>query len=152
MGDYWNPGEPVSASKLNRNSASTGSISYDGPGAFDRSGNNWSMVGHTAPDVQGLWVAVDSVKEYVFRLGSSNFRTIYKHSWTEVEFDPVYGLWRKTSRKGSCDCDPLMHYDPTQQIPLSPVENAAPFSSTPTYKTVYPVTRDPGTGQLFFFS
>lgn len=156
MSDRFNPGDFISADKLNRASAATAQISYSGPGQFTRSGSAWSIGEAQSDSVESFWVSCDEETSQTYTISQSSTvlesRTVYRYSWSEVRFDKTYGLWIKTGRRGDAGCDPLMNYDPTQKIPLTETPAATGFCSLPTVKTVYPVVREPNTGQLFFFS
>lgn len=150
MSDRWNPGEPLSAAKLNRNSASTNTAYSAGPGGFVKSG---STFGSAAPDTtaEGFWVAIEEGKGVPADIGSN--RIIYKHSWTMVTYDPARGAWRRcTGTGGNWAVDPVYNYDPTQKIPDTGPGTTIGTSPEKFVTTVYPVTRDPRTGILFFFS
>ena len=153
MSDFWSAGEPISAAKLNRSSAATARVNYNGSGTFERSGSQWSIGESVSPQPESFWVSAD--EEIVVQIpipGTSQFRSIYQYSWTECRYDPAHGFWTATGRSGTASYDPLVNYNPTQRIPLSGMAYLDPLSSTPVVETVYPVTRDPATGQLFFFS
>jgi hypothetical protein len=149
MRDDWKQGEPLSAAKLNRSSAATAFVDYNGSGSLMRSGKNWVIGEPQSASVESFWVSVDKEYETTFTNGGDS-RTIYKYDWTEVQFNRAYGVWTKTGRSGNADDDPLMSYDPTIQIPLSTVEPYV-FSAEKIVSGVLSVVRDPLTGQLFFF-
>ena len=157
MSAYWKPGERISSSKLNDSSAATSQIDYTGQGDFQRNGKNWSLSDVRASNIESFWVSVDSENAVNISIPgtsstSQQYRTIYKYDWTEVRYDPYLGLWTKTGRGGSFETDPLVNFDPTQKIPLTPVETNNVYTDLPVVKSVKPVVRDPQTGQLFFFS
>lgn len=150
MSDRWSPGESLSAAKLNRNSASTNSAISTGPGGFSKVGSSF---GSTSPDTapETFWVAIDEAKGVNADIGSN--RVIYRHSWTMVTYDPARGAWRRcTGIGGNWAVDPVYNYDPLQKIPETGPGNTIGSSPEKFVTTVYPVTRDPRTGILFFFS
>lgn len=150
MRDDWKQGEPLSAAKLNRSSAATAFVDYNGSGSLMRSGKNWVVGEPQSASVESFWVSVDKEYRKVFVIGAKT-RTIYLYDWTEVQFDTGFGVWTKTGRSGNAFDDPLMHYDPTTKISLSVAEDYA-FSVGKNIRGVKTVIREPLTGQLFFFS
>lgn len=157
MSDRWKSGEPISASKLNRNSASTGPAAFYGSNSFQKSGNAFGSVTNDLMP-ESFWVAIEDqpqmpTEQVVLDPAFASNRTVYKHSWTEVTFDPARGAWRRNhAHKGHAKVDPVYNVDPTQQIPATG-EGSTIGSSTEKFVTqVYPVTRDPHSGILFFFS
>jgi hypothetical protein len=165
MSDRWNKGEPLSAAKLNRHSASNAQTNYSGNGYMERSGNNWGIDSPSPSGVESFWVSVDREEAITYETQTStpytpgspsttttHSRTIYRYEWTEVRFDKTFGCWVKTGTTGHMGADPLVNYDPTQRIPLTEDPVTSPFSGMPIVKGIVPVMRDPQCGQLFFFS
>ena len=153
MSDRWKSGEPISASKLNRNSASTGPSAFYGSNSFQKSGNAFGSVSNDLMP-ESFWVAIeDEPEQVVLNQAFASNRTVYKHSWTEVTFDPVRGAWRRNpANKGSAKVDPVYNVDPTQQISVTGAGSTIGSSTEKFVTQVYPVTRDPHSGILFFFS
>jgi hypothetical protein len=152
MGDRFRAGEPLSASKMNRNSASTNTTGYYGPGSYIKSGSTFGSVQPDVSGVESFWVSIDEENAEQVDQSFASGRVIYKYSWTEVQFDQGAGSWRKSSsRSGHFSFDPVYNFDPTQRIPIT-AEGTLGNSSVKYVTTVYPVTRDPHTGVLFFFS
>lgn len=147
MSDHWKPGEPISASKLNRNSASTNSASSTGQAGFSRSGASFaSTQADTYPE--SYWVAITEAKDTGVDPNFATDRTIWRHSWVEVTFDPIRGAWRKNPSKGGYwAVDPVYDPDPTTKIEPSQ-EVTIGESKEKFYEDVYSVTRDPYSGWL----
>lgn len=151
MSDRWKSGEPISASKLNRNSASTNSSGFYGSNSFQKFGNSFGSLNDDVMP-ESFWVAIEDYKQITLDQTLASNRTVWKHIWTEVTYDPVRGAWRRNkARQGSWN-DPVYNVDPTQQIPLTGEGSTIGNSSEKFVTQVYPVTRDPQTGILFFFS
>lgn len=154
MGDYWKPGEGISASKLNRNSASTNAVNYSGGGSFSKNGSTFASA---VPDIgpECFVVAVDEVhrEEIDSKVGGTPTRYIYSHSWTAVTFDTLRGLWKRdNTRRGHFSVDPLYMVTPNEQ--LTPSGDGKQYGDSKEFflTSVYSVQRDPHTGILFFFS
>ena len=152
MSDRWKSGEPISASKLNRNSASTGPSAFYGSNSFQKSGNAFGSVSNDLMP-ESFWVAIENSEQVALDQAIASNRTVYRHSWTEVTFDPVRGAWRRNpAHKGSAKVDPVYNVDPTQQISVTGAGSTIGSSTEKFVTQVYPVTRDPHSGILFFFS
>ena len=102
---------------------------------------------------ESFWVAIENSEQVALDQAIASNRTVYRHSWTEVTFDPVRGAWRRNpAHKGSAKVDPVYNVDPTQQISVTGAGSTIGSSTEKFVTQVYPVTRDPHSGILFFFS
>lgn len=145
----WKPGQPISASKLNRHSAESAGRDMGGfPGSVSTIGNQTAF---NIRDLSqnGMWIRVFDGKQVDSEEGAQGPTQtgVWQYSWEGVWWDNIAKRWqRNESAFGHVDSDPATA---TDRGTLTSTSDTAldPTAETQDVKP-YLAARDPVTGRL----